>query len=77
MDWSAFFFNLLIMFAYGISAALMLSIAFWILFKAWSWISPIDDWEELKKGNVAVAIVTASIFLSLAIVVAAAIIPGA
>tara|TARA_R110002096_G_scaffold318022_1_gene512387 strand:+ start:1715 stop:1948 length:234 start_codon:yes stop_codon:yes gene_type:complete len=76
MDWQAFLNNILILFGYGISAALMLSLALGILIKIWDKISPINEWEELKKGNVAVAIVTSAVFLSLAIVVAAAIIPG-
>ncbi len=76
MDWQAFFHNIVILFGYGISAALMLSLALGILVKIWHKFSPISDWDLIKEGNIAAAIVTAAVILSLAIVVAAAIIPG-
>ena len=76
MEWNAFGWNLLLMFAYGISGAVVMGIALGILIKIWDRLTPIDDWEELKKGNIAVAIVTAAVILSLAIIVAAAISPG-
>lgn len=69
-------YNVLVMFAYGLSGAIMMAVALGILIKAWDWITPVDEWEELKKGNIAVAIVTAAVILSLAIVIAAAVAPG-
>jgi uncharacterized membrane protein YjfL (UPF0719 family) len=63
------------MFCYGIVAALIMSAALGLLVKVWSWITPIDDWEELKKGNVGVAIVMAAVILAFAIVVGIAISP--
>lgn len=69
-------YNLLVMFAYGIGGAVMMAVALGILIKVWDWITPINEWEELRKGNIAVAIVTAAVILALAIIVAAAIAPG-
>ncbi len=76
MDWKPLLHNVALLFVYGISAALVLSAALGILLKVWDKITPIDEWEELKKGNIAVAIVTAAVIISLAIVVASAISPG-
>lgn len=64
------------LFGYGISAALTMAAGLVILIKIWDHFTPIDEWEELKKGNIAVAIVTAAVIISLALVVAAAIQPG-
>tara|TARA_R110002096_G_scaffold11515_8_gene42369 strand:- start:9852 stop:10085 length:234 start_codon:yes stop_codon:yes gene_type:complete len=76
MQWVPFFQNIFILFGYGIAAALMLTLAFWLLITLWKKITPIDEWKLIGEGNVAVAIVTAAVFISLAIVVAAAITPG-
>ncbi|MAS94910.1 MAG: DUF350 domain-containing protein [Verrucomicrobiales bacterium] len=69
-------YNILVLFAYGVAGSIMMAVALGILIKVWDWITPVDEWEELKKGNIAVAIVTAAVILSLAIVIAAAILPG-
>lgn len=65
------------MLGYGIAAAIIMSLALGLLIKAWDWLTPINEWEELKKGNVAVAIVLAAVIIGFAIVVATAISPGA
>lgn len=68
--------NFVYMLGYGIVAALTMSIALGLLIKVWDWITPIDEWEELRKGNIAVAIVLAAVVLGFAIVVAASVSPG-
>lgn len=69
-------YNFALMFGYGLAGALMMSAALAILVKVWNWITPIDEWEELKKGNVAVAIVMAAVIIAFAIVVSSAVAPG-
>jgi len=54
----------------------MMAVSLAITFKIWDFTTPIDEWEELKNGNLAVAIVTAAVILGVAIVIAAAIAPG-
>lgn len=66
------FQNFTLMFGYGIGGALMMSLALTILVKVWNWITPIDEWEELKKGNIAVAIVLAAVIIAFAIVISSA-----
>jgi len=68
--------NLVLFFAYGFGGALMMAVSLAITFKIWDFTTPIDEWEELKNGNLAVAIVTAAVILGVAIVIAAAIAPG-
>lgn len=67
--------NFLYMLGYGLVAAIIMSVALGLCVKTWSWITPVDEWEELKKGNIAVAIVLAAVILGFAIVVSAAISP--
>lgn len=50
----------------------MMSLALTILVKVWNWITPIDEWEELKKGNIAVAMVLSAVIIAFAIVISSA-----
>ena len=68
--------NSLYMLAYGVVAAIIMSLALGLCVKVWNWLTPVDEWEELKKGNVAVAIVLAAVIIGFAIVVATAISPA-
>ena len=68
--------NSLYMLGYGVVAALIMSLALAICVKVWSWLTPIDEWEEIKKGNVAAAIVVAAVIIGFAIVVSTAIAPA-
>lgn len=60
------------MLGYGVGGALMMSLALAILVKVWNWITPIDEWEELKKGNMAVAMVLSAVIIAFAIVISSA-----
>ena len=70
------FTNVLYMLGYGLAAALIMSLALGVCVKVWNWLTPVDEWEELKKGNIAVAIVLAAVIIGFAIVVSTAISPG-
>ena len=39
------------------------------------WLTPVDEWDELKKGNLAIAIVMASVIIGFALVISSAIAP--
>jgi uncharacterized membrane protein YjfL (UPF0719 family) len=71
-----FLINCAYMLGYGVAAALIMSLALGILIKLWDLITPVDEWAELKKGNVAIAIVVAAVIIGFAIVVSVAIAPG-
>jgi uncharacterized membrane protein YjfL (UPF0719 family) len=54
---------------WGIVGALTMAVSLWILLKVFTWLTPVDEWAELKRGNVGIAIVMASVILGFAIVV--------
>ncbi len=62
---------------WALVGALSMGIALGILLKVFTWLTPIQEWEEIKKGNVSVGIILAAAILAMAIVVAVAISPGA
>jgi uncharacterized membrane protein YjfL (UPF0719 family) len=55
----------------GVSMAISLSILVW----AFSKVTPIDEWEEIKKGNMAVALVIAAVILGGAFVIGQTVMP--
>ncbi len=40
-----------------------------VLLKIFSWLTPINEWEEIKKGNIAMAIILAAVVLGAALVI--------
>ena len=68
-------YNILWFFAYAIAGAIAMGLAMTLFVWLWSRITPIDEWEELKKGNLAVAIVVAAALIGFAMVVSSAVRP--
>ena len=64
-------------FGWGLVGAITMAISLWILLKVFTWLTPVDEWEELKKGNLGVAVVMASVIIGFAIVVASMVAPPA
>ncbi len=52
-----------------------MAIALGILVKIFSWITPINEWEEIKNGNIGVAIIMASTIIGTALVIGLTIMP--
>jgi uncharacterized membrane protein YjfL (UPF0719 family) len=65
----------LITFGWAITGAVSMAIALSLLVKVFTWITPIDEWEEVKKNNIGVAIIIASIILGTALVIGLTIMP--
>ena len=65
----------LITFGWALTGAISMAIALSILVRIFSWITPIDEWEEIKKGNIGVAIILASVIIGTALVVALTVMP--
>lgn len=63
-------------FGWGIIGAITMALSLWILLKVFGQLTPVNEWEELKKGNVAIAIVMGAVIIGFAIVVASAIAPA-
>lgn len=56
-------------FGWGIVGAVTMAVSLWILLKVFTWLTPVDEWEELRKGNLGIAIVMAAVIIGFAIVV--------
>jgi uncharacterized membrane protein YjfL (UPF0719 family) len=63
-------------FGWGLVGAITMAISLWILLKVFTWLTPIDEWEELKKGNIGIAIVMAAVIIGFAIVVGFMVFPA-
>jgi len=67
----------LIAIGWGVVGAVSLALGLGILLRVFDWLTPIDEWEEIKKGNISVAIVIAAVILALGIAIGFAIMPVA
>jgi uncharacterized membrane protein YjfL (UPF0719 family) len=56
-------------FGWGVVGAVTMAVSLWILLKVFTWLTPVDEWEEVKKGNLGVAIIMAAVIVGFAIVV--------
>jgi uncharacterized membrane protein YjfL (UPF0719 family) len=65
--------NYLATLGWAVVGAVAMAIALVLLLRVFTWLTPIDEWAELRQGNVAVAIVVAAVVIAFALVVAAAI----
>lgn len=68
-------FDYLKTFGWGVTGALTMAVSLWILLKVFTWLTPIDEWEEMKKGNLGVAIILAAVIIGFALVVASMVAP--
>ena len=60
---------------WGVVGALSLALGLGILLRVFDWVTPIDEWEEIRKGNISVAIIMAAVVLALGIAIGFAIMP--
>lgn len=58
---------------WAIVGAVAMAIALALLLRVFAWLTPVDEWAELRGGNVAVAIVVGAVVIAFALVIAAAI----
>ena len=58
---------------WAVVGAIAMAIALALLLRVFAWLTPVDEWAELRQGNVAVAIVVGAAVVAFALVVAAAI----
>ena len=59
----------------GLVGALTMAVALALLLRVFTWLTPVDEWAELKSGNLGIAIVMAAVILAFGLVVAASIRP--
>ena len=70
------FSQYLITFGWGLTGAITMAVALPILLWVFDKFTPIDEWAEIKKGNIGVAVIIASLILGFAVVMAITILPG-
>jgi len=63
----------LITFGWAITGAISMAVALPFTLRIFSKLTPIQEWEEVKKGNLGVSIIMATVIIATAIVVAFAI----
>ncbi|MBI3331669.1 DUF350 domain-containing protein [Candidatus Peregrinibacteria bacterium] len=69
MNVSHLFLQYLITFGWAVTGAISMAVALGILVKIFSWISPINEWKEIEKGNMSMAVVLGSVILGTALVI--------
>ena len=62
-------------FGWGLVGAVTMAVSLWLLLKVFTWLTPIDEWEELRKGNLGIAIIMAAVVIGFAIVVGSMVAP--
>ena len=60
---------------WALTGAISMALSFGILLKVYDWMTPVDEWEEIKKGNISIAILMGCVIISFAIVIANIIAP--
>jgi len=65
----------LITFGWALTGAISMALALSLLVKVFMWITPIDEWEEVKKGNTGVSIIIASVIIGTALVIGLTVMP--
>jgi uncharacterized membrane protein YjfL (UPF0719 family) len=63
----------LVTLGWAVVGAVGMAIALMLLLRVFTWLTPVDEWAELRQGNLAVAIVLAAVVIAFALVVVAAI----
>ena len=70
------FSQYLITLGWGLTGAITMAIALPILLWVFDKFTPIDEWAEIKKGNIGLSMIIASLIIGFAIVMALSILPG-
>lgn len=65
----------LITFGWALVGAISVAISIGFSLKVYNRLTPIDEWEEIKKGNMGVAIIVSSVIIGTSIVIGLSIMP--
>ena len=69
------FTQYLITFGWAITGAISMGISLSIIAKIFTRISPVNEWKELEKGNMAVATVLSAVIIGAALVIGLTVMP--
>lgn len=64
-----------ITFGWALTGAISMAVSLGLLIKIFDWLSPINEWEEIKNGNMSMAVVMAAIILGTALVIGLTVLP--
>lgn len=62
-------YEYLITFGWAVTGAISMAVALPILIFVFDKFTPIDEWAEIKKGNIGVAIIIATLIIAFALVI--------
>ncbi|MCK5211422.1 DUF350 domain-containing protein [Candidatus Parcubacteria bacterium] len=66
----------LITFGWALTGAISVALSLGIALKVFDWLTPINEWEEIKKGNMGVAMILSALILGTALVIGLTIMPS-
>ncbi len=76
--WKFILLHYAVTLGWALVGAISMGVGLGVALKIFNWLTPnIDEMEELKKGNIGVAIVLAAVVVGTAIVVAVTVLPEA
>ena len=58
---------------WGLVGAIAMARSLVVLLKVFTWLTPVDEWAELRNGNLGIAIVMGAVIIAFGLVVGAAI----
>jgi uncharacterized membrane protein YjfL (UPF0719 family) len=64
-------------FLWGLTGALTMAVALPLLLWVFDKFTPIDEWKEIKNGNMAVGVIIAALIIGFAIVMGFCVVPSA
>jgi len=70
------FTEYLITFGWALVGAISVALSIGISLKIFDWLTPINEWEEVKKDNRSVAYIIAALILGTALVIGLTIMPS-
>lgn len=60
-------------FGWSLVGAISMAVAFLVMMKVFNKMTPFNEWEEIKNGNMAVAVTVAAVVIAAALVISSAI----
>lgn len=57
---------------WGLVGAITMAVSLVVLLKVFTWLTPVDEWAELKNGNIGIAIVMGAVIIAFGLVISAA-----
>ena len=78
MDWKYYLVQYLVTLGWALTGALSMGVSLGLALKVYSFLTPnVDEMAELREGNLAIAILMASVVIAMGLVVAVTVMPEA